>query len=322
MKNLHQAITLILALMLAGSCGTARPEEETITQPAAPSPAAAEPTAPEIVPSIKPIEKDASRYDGPGDYFDRVYSRGEPRLFKLHIPPGYRPGTPMPLVLVLHGGGQEIDDMEDSTRLSEKADQAGFIVAYPQASLLHWNTQDENLGAADVVFVQILITYLERQLDIDPTRIYATGFSNGGSMVHRLACDLSGEIAAIAPISGAYSNTLGCKPERPVPVVAFHGTGDTYISYQDNNHDVPRWAAGWAGRNGCDPTSTLTWQEGDVTGETWSNCQANATVTLYTIKGGRHIWPGSPRAQQFFPDVQDVPANDLIWDFFQAHPMP
>lgn len=243
-------------------------------------------------------------------------------MFKLHIPSGYQPGTPMPLVLVLHGGGQEIDDVEDSTRMSEKADEAGFVVAYPQASLQHWNTQDENLGAADVVFVQILITFLKRQLDIDPTRIYATGFSNGGGMVHRLGCDLSGEIAAIAPISGAYPNTLGCKPERPVPVVAFHGTSDTYVSYQSSNHDVPHWAAGWADRNGCDPTPTLTWQEGDVIGETWSNCQANATVTLYTIKGGRHIWPGSPRAQQFFPDIQDAPANDLIWDFFQAHPMP
>jgi polyhydroxybutyrate depolymerase len=226
----------------------------------------------------------------------------------------------MPLVIVLHGGGQEVADLEEMSEMSYKADEAGFLVVYPQASLLRWDLRPREEDGVDVVFIEILLVYLQRHLSIDPARIYVAGFSNGASLAHRLGCDLADRIAAIAPVSGAYPSGDVCEPSRPVPVVAFHGTGDTYVAYQDGEHDVPGWAAGWAVRNGCDPRPVPGPHQGDVRSESWENCRAGAAVMLYTIEGGRHIWPGSARAHEFFPEVEDLSANDFIWAFFQAHP--
>jgi len=103
-------------------------------------------------PLLAPTEAEKARYPEPGDYQDRVYSRAEPRLFDLHIPPSYRPDKPMPLVLVLHGGGQEVSDMVAVTELSTKADEMGFIVVYPQASLLRWDSDRKKMAGLTSFF--------------------------------------------------------------------------------------------------------------------------------------------------------------------------
>lgn len=82
------------------------------------------------------------------------------------------------------------------------------------------------------------------------------------------------------------------------------------------------WAAGWASRNGCDQTPKVTFQKGQVTGETWGNCRDGADVILYTIEGGGHSWPGSDMLPQLGITTKDINATDVIWDFFAAHPMP
>lgn len=82
----------------------------------------------------------------------------------------------------------------------------------------------------------------------------------------------------------------------------------------------------WAQRNGCDPTPTITFTRGEVKGETWGNgrkghgCRENALVTLYTIEGRGHSWPDSDMPAEI--STQDIDATRMIWEFFQAHPMP
>ncbi|MEW5720312.1 MAG: hypothetical protein AB1817_16935 [Chloroflexota bacterium] len=77
-------------------------------------------------------------------------------------------------------------------------------------------------------------------------------------------------------------------------------------------------AASWAARNGCAAKSQVTFQKGEVTGETWGGCRDNADVTLYTISGKGHSWPGSNMPVSI--TTQDIRATDVIWDFFAAHP--
>jgi polyhydroxybutyrate depolymerase len=263
-------------------------------------------------------------YNRPGDYYDRLILRNYPRWFKVHIPPSYQPDLSMALVFNLHGLGSNLDEQELLSGMTAKADEAGFIVVYPQAGASVWNIQAGEIGAIDVNFIRELIGYLETKLNIDPARIYATGFSNGGGMVHRLACDLSDRIAAIAPVAGAHMPDQPCEPERPVPVLAIHGTADPFAPYLDERvgQNIPQWAADWAARNGCNPAPVSQEQGPGIYVESWGGCEANASVVIYRIEGVGHTWPGSPLGNAWGPNTQDLIANDVIWQFFTAHPRP
>ncbi|MDY6876325.1 MAG: PHB depolymerase family esterase [Chloroflexota bacterium] len=256
----------------------------------------------------------------PGDYLVEVESSGQTRQFRLHIPLGHQASNPMPLVINLHGYGGSGAQQEVLSDMSDKADEAGFIAVHPEG---RGTPQGWYVGPAvegqqeDVQFIRDLVHCLEDRLSIDPVRVYATGFSNGGGMANRLGCDLSDVIAAIGPVSGAYFSFDICQPVRPVPVVAFHGTADEIVPYDGGAllPPIPEWAADWAVRNDCSLTSTVTYSQGDIVGETWADCTDNATVTLYTIEDGRHTWPGSDSPGA----TQDITATDTIWEFFSAH---
>jgi polyhydroxybutyrate depolymerase len=261
----------------------------------------------------------------PGDYTEQIVSGGQARQYRLHVPPSYEQDKPVPLVINLHGYNSNAEQQEHVSQMSVKADQESFIAVYPEGlgSPQTWHVGPGAEGAADLQFISDLIRHLQSRFNVDRARIYATGISNGAQMANRLGCELSDVIAAIAPVSGGYPPTLECYPVRPVPVVAFHGTADRLIPYEGQGRlllPAREWATAWAARNGCNPTPTLTFQHGEVTGETWSNCQGSAEVTLYTIEGRGHSWPGSDMPPEI--TTQDIDATDVIWKFFEAHPMP
>jgi polyhydroxybutyrate depolymerase len=265
----------------------------------------------------------------PGDTIETTVSGGQTRAYRLHVPPSYQPGKAWPLVISLHGFSSNGTQQEHFSKMSLKADQAGFIAVYPEGlgdpQAWHFGPGDE--GATDLNFIRDLIRHLESQLSIDPARIYATGISNGAQMTDRLGCELSDQVAAIGPVSGGYPRAEGCRPSRPVPVVAFHGTADSVLPYEGMGQGklmapIPEWAANWAARNGCSATPAVTFQRGQVTGQTWGNCREGAEVVLYTVEGGGHSWPGSNIAPQSGITTQDINATDFIWTFFAAHPKP
>jgi polyhydroxybutyrate depolymerase len=272
-----------------------------------------------------PAAAGAGESYSPGDYVAEITSGGQPRQYRLHVPPGYRPGSPTPLIVNLHGFTSNAAEQERLSGTSAKADEAGFIVVYPEAlgEPQTWHVGPGTPGAGDVEFIHGLIGHLQGRLSVDPARIYVTGISNGGGMANRLACELSAVVAAIAPVSGAYLFSEDCRPSRPVPVVAFHGTADHIVPYEGNERSLPHireWAAGWAARNGCAPTPAVTFRRGEVTGETWSGCRESAEVVLYTIEGRGHSWPGADLAPNLDVATKDINATDVIWDFFAAHP--
>jgi polyhydroxybutyrate depolymerase len=129
------------------------------------------------------------------------------RRYLLHIPPGYDPGKPTPVVLAFHGRFSTGREMEKLTNLSELADKQGFIVVYPNGYGRSWNAghgtgEAEARGVNDVKFTVELINSLCQTMNIDRRRVYATGFSNGATFVHRLGCEVSERIAAIAAVAG------------------------------------------------------------------------------------------------------------------------
>lgn len=274
---------------------------------------------------------EASRPEASGSTDGQITSSGVTRHFILHVPPTYRPGDAVPLIINFHGYGSNSKEEEGLTGMSAKADNENFIVVYPDGLNSAWNDGPGTDGERDQKFVRDLITHLESQYSIDPKRIYATGISNGGGMTNRLGCDMADVIAAIAPDSGAYNFWQDCNPARPIPVLAFHGLDDHLVPYNGGTPasmepPIEEWASAWATRDGCNATPIITTPVDTVTVHTWSGCQSNAEVILYTLANHGHSchghsWPGSPTMPKAITS-QAVKATDVMWDFFQAHPMP
>jgi polyhydroxybutyrate depolymerase len=262
----------------------------------------------------------------------------------VHAPTGYTAAKPLALVLNLHGSGSTAEDQRLFTAMSKTANADGFIVAYPQGAIAEgsgfdWNVPGQPLvggrrvpagSPSDVAFVGRLITRLEGSYCIDPHRVYATGFSGGARMASELGCALSGRLGAIAPVSGLRLPS-GCHAARAVPVLAFHGTADPVDPYE--GHGQPYWsysvldaAKRWAARDGCAARPAVTHPAPTVTLTTYGSCRNGAAVSLYTIAGEGHEWPGGPvlppaLTRVLGPQSTAIDANAVMWKFFTAHPL-
>ena len=261
-----------------------------------------------------------------GSHEEQVMSSGVSRSYILHVPVGTQASSSVALLLNFHGAGSNARQEEALSDTSRKADQEGFIVAYPEGINGEWHTGPGSQGDQDRQFVRDLISRLEAQYNIDRKRIYATGISNGGGMVDRVGCSIADLIAAIAPDSGAYNFWKDCNPSRPVPVLAFHGLDDKVVPYDGGipasmEPPIEQWAAGWASRDGCASMPVVTNPAQGVTVRSWPGCQGGAEVILYTLANHGHSWPGSKVMPKSITS-QAVNATDLMWDFFRRHPMP
>lgn len=248
-------------------------------------------------------------------------------------------------MLALHGATMNGPMMARLTDLNHKADEAGFIAVYPNGtgkrSSLFWNggkccgsAVKENVD--DVAFIDALLDDLKQNYPVDERRVYATGMSNGGIMVYRLAADLSDRIAAIAPVAGSLATEIG-DLKRPVSVLHFHGTNDEFVPFEGGKG--PKSITGtqflsaeqsvgmWVKANGCDenPKVEVLSKSGDemnVSRKSFGLGKDGAEVVLVVIEGGGHTWPGTKSpAEVLGKSALNISANDLMWDFFQKHPM-
>lgn len=241
----------------------------------------------------------------------------EGRDFLLHVPEGYDPAVPVPVVVVFHGGG---GDKEGALRLTcpegeegddgclvALADREGFAVVAPEGTGSLFGMHTWNAGGGvdgwrcvsgkacedgvdDLAYVDALLDEVEAAVAVDADRVYATGISNGGAMSHRVACERADRFAAVAPVAGAnqLAAATGCEPSRPVPVLQIHGTedpcwawdgGDAACLQKDDDVyvSVDESMAGWATRNGC----------GGAAGtEALPDAEDDGTTAI------RHTWPG------------------------------
>jgi polyhydroxybutyrate depolymerase len=268
-------------------------------------------------------------------------SSGEKREYLLYVPKSYDSTKPTPLVISMHAAMNWPAFQAKASQWNKVADEKGFIVVYPAGTdPMHigpsaWFMDGSRNPSTmpDVKFISALIDTLESHYNIDSTRIYANGLSNGGGMAFALSCTLSNRIAAIGAVSAAQSlPSTWCADSTPVPMIAFHGTADPFVSYKGAPPgwlnpapfpDIEGWVTDWARRNRCAPNPVYTTVAADVTRSEYLSCAGNAAVVLYTIKGGGHQWPGGKPMPEWIVGrfSRSIDATSVMWAFFSDHPL-
>jgi polyhydroxybutyrate depolymerase len=247
----------------------------------------------------------------------------------VHLPPSYDGKTRTPLVLNWHGMTSNASEEQAFSGMNPVADSQGFILVYPSSPDGSWNAGTCCAAAGtnrdDVGFALALVHSIEQRACVDAKRVYSTGFSNGAFMSYRLGCEHAETFAAIAPVAGKVG-IADCKPSRPVPLMAFHGTGDPLVSYDGGalsaeGLSVPDTVRAWALGDGCTQDPDVTYQMGSVTCDTYSAGDGGVTATLCTALGAGHCWPG----QTYCPhgeSTMDINASSQIGAFFGRFSLP
>lgn len=268
----------------------------------------------------------------------KIKTSGKTRRFYLHVPKSAQRSTPIPLVITFHGFAEWPAHVMRTSGWNKLADHHGFLVVYPSGSGTpkHWRTRGSkgtpDDPGLDVQFVKDLILYLEQKFNIDPSRIFINGFSNGGGISHLLACKMADKIAAFGCVSGAliYARQE-TEPGRPMPLIAFHGTADPIVPFDGGPSRsfeipfpvVPDWMHNWAVLNGCEPSPVPIFNSAHVNGIRYDGSTRQAEVAFYTIDGGGHAWPGGIPLPKWLAGstTDEINATELMWQFFSHHPL-
>nr|WP_285223180.1 PHB depolymerase family esterase [Frankia sp. AgPm24] len=181
----------------------------------------------------------------------------------------YRGGA-RPLVIMLHGLLNNAETLRQASSADSFADSHDFAVAYGVGVHEAWNAGGccGNVLTDDVAYVRQIVADAARVTPVDRSRIYVWGFSNGGMLAARIACDAPDLVAGVGMVGG---QALVSCPEVPVRLVHIHGTADTTVP----------WRGGWS--------SYLTMFLPD--GETESTHFAPGSTIRHVLWDGGHSWP-------------------------------
>jgi polyhydroxybutyrate depolymerase len=288
-----------------------------------------------------------------GDHAFTIKIGDAKRRYTVHVPPHYSGKTPRPVVVMLHGGGGTSKAAETETGWNVKADEASFLVVFPNAmppdptrpssfarNPQLWNDGSERFSAGqntvdDVAFINTMLDGLSNAFNVDARRVFITGFSNGASMAFRVGAELSRRVAAIAPVVGAcWLEPL--KLEWPVPMCYITGTADPLNLIEGG---IPKLLTGggdrvrakpkppvrdsilkWAKALGCPALPKDASETNGVRIETYGPGNGETEVIYITVAGLGHTWAGGKNLLPEFlvgKRSNKINATDVIWNFFQ-----
>ena len=271
------------------------------------------------------------------------------REYVLHIPPAYDGLSDVPLVIVLHGGSGNAISVQGFTQMNSVSDGNGFIVAYPQGfgptqnGGYSWadgrQTSATSMGIDDVGFISKLIEKVQADYRITSNKIYVCGFSNGGFMSQKLACELENTFAGVGTLGATIGTEVlsQCSVSQSIPMLFMLGDADPFVPYDGgtvaNNPSpvagIETLAEFWKNNNLCQTESPEiqlpdldTTDNSTVTLFEFSDCNCNANVELYRINSGGHTWPGVENVNYEIiagETNEDINASSVLWDFFNEH---
>lgn len=282
---------------------------------------------PNALPASAAPQAAAAKLDDPGQAFDPPA--------RLRLPNGLASGQRVPLLVLLHGFGVSSSLLIAKAGLNEIADQKQFAYLAPEGrrdaqGRPFWNAGKsccdlEGTGVDDVKRLRELVDSTLSNAAIDPQRVFVIGYSNGGFMAQRLACDIGDRIAGVISVAGAApSKDVACAQSTRLAFLEIHGDADPVVHYAGGtvfdrtdvaaHASAPETAKYWAQHVGCsgdlrdvesiDLEPYVANRETQV--QRYDDCKG--AVELWTVKGGGH-----------YVALQRS-AIDAMWTFVQAHP--
>lgn len=301
-------MAVVLFLVVGGGSSTSRDSatsERRGVAPGAPTGSAPEstPSSSDTVPK-RPAKSAESA--GPAVVKDHSMQVGLIRREYLTVvPEDVRAGEKLPVVLVLHGLGVDRNRMLNSADWKGAVGRDRFVAVFPQGFGNSWNLGPccppaSLLSIDDMSFIDQVMNQVKASSEVDPDRMFITGFSAGGLMTYAVVCARPGVYSAMAPMAG--SNVLRCKPSKPISLLHQHSDPDPVVPFAGGLGvgqivssaplpSVPVTVAEWAAADGCGPTPTSTSGPSGVERFSWSKCSEETSVELVRIPGRGHEWP-------------------------------
>lgn len=255
---------------------------------------------------------------------------GLERNYRVYTPGNFDQSEQLPLVFNLHGYTSNAFEQELYSGMNAVADTGRFVVCYPNGIDESWNVGWLiNSGADDLGFLETLIDTLAANYNIDRSRVYSCGMSNGGFMSYHLACNLPEKVAAIASVTGSMvpGTIATCDPNPVRPVMQIHGTEDGTVGYNGTPfiaEPIEDVIDLWVGLNNCSMQGDTTPYADINTSDNctaeridYTDCDDNKMVSFIKIEGGEHTWPDG--AIDIGVTNRDFNASSTIWQFFQQY---
>lgn len=251
-----------------------------------------------------------------------VVHDGALRSYRLYVPGSLKAGTRVPLVLVLHGLGASPASTAAMTGFDALAERNSFVAVYPAGQWNSWNAGSccgdaSATGVDDVGFLTHVVADVSLAVPVDPGRVYAAGFSNGGMMALRAACERPDVFAAVASVMGTLE--APCAPKRPVSVLQVVGGRDVLVPYRGQ-----AWSGTLRAPLTAVPVASGVWERGDLCSglparirtahaevRSYARCAGGSAVRLVLLPRTGHSWPVSAR--------DGWSATQETWRFLSGH---
>jgi poly(hydroxyalkanoate) depolymerase family esterase len=283
---------------------------------------------------------------GPGTFTaDRFDADFGSLRYKLFIPSGYT-GEPMPLIVMLHGCGQDADDFASGTGMNELAEKYNFLVAYPEqaaranrANCWNWfEASHHQRGRGEPALIAGVARKIMSEFSIDADSVFIAGLSAGGAMAvilgqtypdlfkavgchsglaHGSARDRYGAMRAMR--NGASAATLAKNAAaNSVPTIVFHGDMDSTVHQKNGTGVVQQSIDSYAARNRRHPA--LSKETGQTTGRDFTRYihrgdGGDIVAEQWTLHGAGHAWSGGSRRGSF-TDTNGPDASEQMLRFF------
>lgn len=259
---------------------------------------------------------------------ETINVNGRTRQYRLFIPNTYDADKTYSLIIGIHGlGSDPVNFSGGMSDFESIADTANIIMAYPQGLPFPimgnaWNAGAGTLGVRpntgidDVGFINAVTDFLQASYPINKNKTYIYGFSNGGFMTHRMACESNSRYAAFSSIAGTIGTYLPkCKPGRFIPILHFHGTTDINVGYYINlfGLNVEDLMKEWSGLNQCSTAPPIKTNIPDIksdgyTVEHYAYQACKAPLELFKINNALHVLLNKAD--------NDISYSEEIWKFF------